>query len=156
MRALDDAAPACATCGEAGLRVGTDVQEVAAVAAGLDTHGERYLHRLFTDHEIAASLGGSTGWSDAGVASLAGRYAAKEAAIKVLRPVHTGVDWRLVEIVREPPGWVKMRLHGHARRLAGEAGLSAWAVSFAHDRGVAVATVLARHRCLEDDGPDSL
>ena len=151
---LTSGAPLCHTCGEPSLRLGTDVQELAAVADALERHGDRYLHRLFTDHEIASSLGSSSSWTDAGVASLAARYAAKESVIKVLRPVHTGVDWRLVEIVREPPGWVTIVLHGDVSRLAEDAGLSAWALSFAHDGGVALATVLARHHCNESAVPD--
>ena len=91
-------------------------------------------------------------WQEAAHASLAARFAAKEATIKVLRPLRRGYPWTEIEVVRRPGGWCSLRLHGAAERAARDAGLIATAVSFAHDGGVAVATVVAHHDC-EDDRP---
>ena len=137
----------CATCGEPALRVGTDVQAVSAVLDSVQRLGERYLARVYRPQEVADSLGTDLVWTASGAASLAGRYAVKEAVTKVLRPVHTGVPWNEVEVVRQPGGWCTLALHRDARRLAERCGLSQWALSFAHDGDVAVATVIARHDC---------
>ncbi|MEO5653974.1 MAG: holo-ACP synthase [Marmoricola sp.] len=144
-------APACPVCHESVVRVGTDVQEIAAVAAALRDHDERYLQRVFTSQEIDASTGGTTttaaGLNASATASLAGRYAVKEATIKALRPVHTGVPWPDIEVVRQPGGWCTLELHGVALRLASTSNLSHWSASFAHDGLVAVATVISLHTC---------
>lgn len=71
------------------LRVGVDVVSVADVAASVRRFGDRYVHRIFTPHEIAACrtacvpAGGDPTYS---AESLAARFAAKEAVVKVLRP----------------------------------------------------------------------
>ncbi|KQT90931.1 hypothetical protein ASG49_14565 [Marmoricola sp. Leaf446] len=137
----------CPTCGEPTLRVGTDVQAVAPVLEAVRRHGTRYLERVFTPDEVADSLGTDDGWSAVSAASLAGRYAVKEAVVKALRPVHTGVPWPMVEVVRQPGGWCTLRLHGDAARRAGRAGLDAWSISFAHEADTAVATVVVHHVC---------
>ena len=145
---LSTGALTCTTCGEPTIRVGTDVQEIAAVAAALDRHGERYLSRLFTAAEVENSRGASFAWTRSGTASLAARYAVKEAVIKVLRPA-SGLRWPSVEVVRQPGGWSSLALHADALALATDSGLSSWTLSFAHDGGLAVATVLARHGCTD-------
>jgi holo-[acyl-carrier protein] synthase len=139
--------PDCPSCRESALRVGTDLQEVAAVVDAVERHGDKYLRRVFTTQELSSSKAGGEVSSPASMASLAARYAVKEAVIKVLRPVQTGIDWREIEVVKEPGGWCTLLLHGGAARMADGAGLSAWAIAFAHDAGMAVATVVARHRC---------
>jgi holo-[acyl-carrier protein] synthase len=140
-------APACPVCHEPTVRVGTDVQGIDAVAAAVGKHGERYLDRVFTSQEVRSSTGG-TGTVDASAAaSLAARFAVKEAVIKVLRPVDSGVPWPDIEVVRQPGGWSEVALSGLAADVAGAAGLDDWVISFAHDSGVALATVIARHVC---------
>ena len=56
-------------------------------------------------------------------AGLAARFAAKEAAIKALRPAGPQPDWRSIEVRRDPEGWCDMHLTGEAARLAEIAGV---------------------------------
>jgi len=72
------------------VRVGTDVEAIADVAAALDRWGERYARRLFTTAE-RAECGGAA-------ARLTARFAAKEAAIKVLAPDDLVPRWRSIEV----------------------------------------------------------
>lgn len=137
----------CSGCGEESWRVGTDVQLIEAVRDSVGRFGEDYLIRVYLPPEVADSAGSGPVTSWAAASSLAGRYASKEAVIKVLRPVQTGVRWNQIEVVREPGGWCTLALHHDAHRLAERSGLSRWALSFAHDGNVAVATVLAMHSC---------
>jgi holo-[acyl-carrier protein] synthase len=74
---------------------------------------------------------------------LAARFAAKEAALKVLRPGEVGVSLREIEVVRSPGGWVELELSGPAATLARESGLSELAVSITHEAGFASAVVIA-------------
>ena len=78
------------------LRVGADVVSVHQVEASVARFGSRYLERVYTQHELESSVGRSP----VRAASLAARFAAKEATFKVLRPVGHQPDWRSVEVRR--------------------------------------------------------
>jgi holo-[acyl-carrier protein] synthase len=125
---------------ETGMRVGVDVTNVADVAESLQRFGDRYRHRLFTEHELASC----PGEPDLAAASLAARFAAKEAALKVLRPSGARPAWRSIEVRRHQDGWCDLQLHGEAARLADAEGISDLAVSLTHDAGIAAAVVVAR------------
>jgi phosphopantetheine--protein transferase-like protein len=83
------------------IRVGTDVTAVHQVAESVRRFGVRYLERIYTEHEISSCVGEPL----VEAASLAARFAAKEATIKVLRPVGHQPDWRSVEVRRDAGGW---------------------------------------------------
>jgi holo-[acyl-carrier protein] synthase len=121
------------------IRVGADVVAVHQVAESVDRFGARYLERIYTEHELSSCIGGSP----VRAASLAARFAAKEATIKVLRPVGHQPDWRSLEVRRHSEGWCTMSLSGHAATLADEAGIAELAVSLSHDGDVAAAVVVA-------------
>lgn len=117
------------------LRVGTDLLSVADVEAAIGAHADRYLRRVYTEGELEDCQGSAQ--------RLAARFAAKEAAIKVLRPVARAVPWREIEVRRDPGGWVQLHLLGSAAALAREEGLDGWAVSLAHEREWVTAVVIA-------------
>ncbi|HWI71679.1 MAG TPA: holo-ACP synthase [Baekduia sp.] len=121
------------------LRVGIDLVQVAQVAASLDEHGDHYLRRVFTEQEVAdCSRDGAPS-----PLRLAARFAAKEAAMKVLEPgPDAAVPWPSIEVVRNPGGAPSLRLHGPAADLAAAAGLTAFALSFTHEAAYAAAVVV--------------
>lgn len=123
----------------AGVRVGIDLVSVQSVEESVRTHGERYLDRVYTERELSECS------TSAGVdiERLAARFAAKEAALKVLRPHGEGVSWRAIEVRRDPLGWVDLELTGQAAALAAEAGLTHFAVSLTHEAGFASAVVVS-------------
>jgi holo-[acyl-carrier protein] synthase len=121
-------------------RVGIDLVDAAEVAAALEAHGDRYLRRVYTPEEVQDCR------RDAGIDAerLAARFAAKEAAIKVLRPDRrTAVPWTGIAVRRDPAGWVGLELHGRAAALAEAAGITRTALSISHERGTSCAVVLA-------------
>lgn len=122
------------------LRVGADIARVDDVSASVARFGDRYLRRLFTPHEIASC----TGAPPVVAASLAARFAAKEATIKVLRPVAAAPGWRTIEVCQHPSGWCELRLTGEAAALAAAADIKDLAVSLTHDGDLAAAVVLAQ------------
>lgn len=123
-----------------GLRTGIDLVSVAAVDESLHRHAERYLRRVYTAREIGDCTAADGVRSD----RLAGRFAAKEAAMKVLRvAAGEAVPWTEIEVVRQPGGWVELELHGRAAELAAAAGLGEFAVSLTHENGHAAAVVVA-------------
>ena len=72
-----------------------------------------------------------------------GRFVAKEATIKVLRPTGHQPDWRCIEIRRDPAGFCDVHLSGGAARMARAQGISNLAVSLTHEAGMAAAVVVA-------------
>jgi len=120
-------------------RVGVDLVAVDDVAASVERFGQRYLSRVYTDHERASCPGEPV----VAAAGLAARFAAKEAALKVLRPVGPRPQWRSIEVVRQPNGACDLALHGEAARLAASAGVRQLAVSLTHEAGMAAAVVVA-------------
>ena len=119
------------------LRTGVDLIEVERVAAAMARYGERFTRRVFTDGEIAYCAGRPT--------SLAARFAAKEAASKMLGvgiQHRDGVDWREIEIVSAANGDPSLRLYGKAARRADELGVTTIALSFSHTREHAIAFVV--------------
>jgi len=126
------------------LRVGLDIVAIDEVADSVECFGDRYLLRIFTSHELSccrrnAGPGGADTWSSE---SLAGRFAAKEAVMKVLRPVEMQLDWRSIEVHRMTGGWCQIRLSGKAEELAVDAGIDELSVSMSHEATVAAAVVV--------------
>jgi holo-[acyl-carrier protein] synthase len=128
------------------VRVGTDVTGVPDVIDSIERFGDRYLGRLFTEHELASCPGPPR----VAAAGLAARFAAKEAVVKVLEPTGARPAWRSIEVRRQPSGACGLVLSGEAARLATEAGITDLAVSLAHEGDVAVAVVIALQ---DDDAP---
>jgi holo-[acyl-carrier protein] synthase len=147
------------------LRVGMDLVPVSDVAASVERLGRRYLYRVFTPHERACARIGRDGAPPAAqepshrvtvggertsvaysTQSLAGRFAAKEATVKVLRPQGARPEWRSIEVHRAVGGWCELRLSGLAARLAAEAGITNLAVSVTHEPMMAAACVVAMGR----------
>lgn len=120
-----------------GHRVGIDLTSVTAVQEAVTKHGDRYLERVYTPAELV-DCGGDA-------ARLAGRFAAKEAAIKVLRPSpSTALPWNQIEVVRAGDGHVELHLSGLAATHAQAEGLTDFAVSLTHEGDAACAVVMAR------------
>jgi holo-[acyl-carrier protein] synthase len=121
-----------------GLRVGTDLVHVPDVEQSISRFGDRYLQRVYTPDELATCRSGD-GWS---VPRLAARFAAKEAAIKVLRPTG-GVSYRSVELRLDDDGAPTLAFTGAADARARELGLRDLSVSVSHDGAYAIAVLAA-------------
>ena len=122
------------------LQVGIDLVEVEEVAATLHSRlGTRYLSRIYTNREVEDCVRDR----EVDPVRLAGRFAAKEAAMKALRVGDRPVSWREVEVQRASDGAPTLVLHGAAAALAAEAGLSHFALSVTHERTYASAIVVA-------------
>jgi holo-[acyl-carrier protein] synthase len=125
--------PAAAVASRA--RTGCDLQRIADVTDAVRDFGARYLDRIYTPVEQEAGRLG-------GAASLAARFAAKEAVLKLIG-TPDGVDPRSIEIDHEA-GRPVVRLSGRAAELADQAGLGPIDVSLSHsgDHALAVAVAL--------------
>src|SRR5258708_40241813 len=94
--------------------IGSDLIDIRRVAKVIERHGERFLHRIFTDAERAKA--GRRAKSEKMVlATYAKRFAAKEACSKALGTgIRRGVWWRDMGVVNLPGGRPTMRLTGGA------------------------------------------
>ena len=88
--------------------------------------------RLFTDRELEVQ----------GVASLAARFAAKEAVAKALG-APGNLRWHDAEVVTEESGRPVLRIAGGVAALAATQGIRTWHLSLSHDGGMATAFVVA-------------
>lgn len=113
------------------LSTGIDMIEIERIEAAIREHGDRFLERIFTANELA-EVGQRA-------ASLAARFAAKEAVAKALGTGIGEVSWREIEIRRGSAGEPRLELYGAAARLAEKQGLGAWSISLSHTHAHAVA-----------------
>jgi holo-[acyl-carrier protein] synthase len=127
------------------LRVGIDLTSVFEVAASVERFGDHYVKRIFTPHEIeCCQVRSDSCESGAGYSyeSLAARFAAKEAVVKVLQPVGARPAWRDIEVRRVTGGRPEIRLSGRAAAMADRVGIADLAVSMTHEQSAAAAIVV--------------
>jgi holo-[acyl-carrier protein] synthase len=120
------------------VRVGIDTVLVESVREAIRVHGEHYLERVYTPAELEDCRVNDR----VDCQRLAARFAAKEAALKVLRPDTEGINLQTIEVLRRPAGWVELKLTGPAADLAAKAGLGDLAVSLTHEPEIASAVVV--------------
>ena len=116
---------------------GLDATEIARIAETIERYGDRFIHRVFTEGEIAYCRAKRDFAS-----SFAARFAAKEAAMKALGTGHSrGVFWTGIEVVRRggPP---QLRFHGGAAARFEAMGATGSLLTLTHSRELAIAHVL--------------
>jgi holo-[acyl-carrier protein] synthase len=111
--------------------VGIDVVDIERLGRALD-RTPTLAARLFTEHELESD----------GIASLAARFAAKEAVSKALG-APGGLRWTDAEVVRQDTGRPVLRVSGGVAAAAQAQGIRAWHLSMSHDGGIATAVVVA-------------
>ena len=116
---------------------GIDATEISRIAETIERFGDRFVHRIFTEGEIAYCRRKRDAAS-----SFAARFAAKEAAMKALGTGHSqNVLWRDVEVIRRggPP---QLQLHGGAARRFDAIGGNRSLLTITHAEHLAFAQVL--------------
>ncbi|MFE0690320.1 holo-ACP synthase [Streptomyces sp. JH002] len=116
--------------------VGIDVAEIARFGESLE-RTPQMADRLFVTAELWLPSG-----ERRGIASLAARFAAKEALAKALG-APGGLRWTDAEICQEDSGRPWLRVRGTVAERAEALGVRSWHVSLSHDAGVASAVVIA-------------
>lgn len=118
--------------------VGVDVVDIDRFAQVID-RTPRLLDRVFTDAERATDSGGQRS-----AASLAARFAAKEAVAKTLVDAR-GLEWHDCEVVIGEHGQPMLHLSNTVAAAANARGITNWHLSLSHDGGIAIAYVIASH-----------
>lgn len=118
--------------------LGIDAVEVARIRALLAERGKAFKKKVFTRDE----LGLFEGAPDAHI-HIAGRFAAKEAVLKVLGTGWgQGIHWRDVEVLADGNGIPVVNLHGKAEDRARELGIGRILLSITHTHDLAMATAM--------------
>ena len=108
---------------------GIDIVETARIRKLAEEHGQHFLDRVYTPAEQAYAARNPKRYYE----HLAGRFAAKEAVLKVLGTGwRGGIAWTDMEIVNEMSGQPKLLLTGECLRIATEQGISRWHISISH------------------------
>jgi len=123
--------------GSLGLLLGMDLTEIDRVAGILERHGDRFLARVFRDGEIRRQRRHARALA----AHVAGRFAAKEAAMKALGLGWRGLSFRDIEIGRDERGKPLVSFHGKALVRARSLKVLSAEVTITHGREIAAAVV---------------
>jgi len=114
--------------------VGVDIIEIGRIEEAVNTWGQRFLHRIYTETELRLCNNKPQ--------SFAVRFAGKEAVMKALGTGVKGISWREIEILAESSGKPWVQLSGKAKDKAESLGLTNLAISLSHSREYAVAFVV--------------
>jgi holo-[acyl-carrier protein] synthase len=115
--------------------IGVDLVSIDRVRAITQRWQDRFLARVYSEAERQDCFRRTSPY-----ASLAGRFAAKEAILKALGVGWTmGVRWRDVQVVSDAAGRPMARIEGRLQFLVQQAGVTQIHVSVSHDGAYAVA-----------------
>ena len=116
------------------LRTGVDLIEISRLAELDSKIKTRFLNRIYTpkEQEICGS----------NQASLAGRFAAKEAVSKALGSGIGEIHWKDIEILKGEEGEPILHLHQKALILSNQLGIKLWSISISHNKTTAIAYVV--------------
>jgi len=128
------------------LFTGIDLIEIERIARAIERWGDRFLDRVFTPAELEHYR--------TRTASLAARWAAKEAVAKLLgvgirglggagRP-EDALAWKEIEVLSDAEGRPTLTLHGRAAARAQALALGPIAISLSHTREHAIASAVAQ------------
>lgn len=118
---------------------GIDLVDRPRIEEMLKRHGERFLNRVFTAKEQAYA-----GANKDGIEKLAGRFAAKEAVLKLMGTGWRGkIAWTDIEVVNNPTGQPEVGLAGEVEKLADGLGIKHISVSITHTANFAIASAVA-------------
>jgi holo-[acyl-carrier protein] synthase len=118
---------------------GIDIVETERIRKLVEHHGQHFLDRVFTAEEQRYCAASPKRYYE----HLAGRFAAKEAVLKVLGTGwRGGIAWTDIEVVKETSGQPKILLTGECERIAKELGIYRWHVSISHIETHATASAI--------------
>src|SRR3954471_13890239 len=119
--------------------IGTDIVECLRIGRMIEQHGEVFLPRVYTDHEIRYCQGRKRAMEH-----FAGRWAAKEAVLKCLGTGWSkGLCWTDIEVANDTAGKTAVSLHAATDDHAKSIGIREVMITISHCRAYAVAYALA-------------
>ena len=118
---------------------GIDIVECERIKQMMDTHGDKFLHRVYTDCELSYCRSRRRA-----VEHFAGRWAAKEAVVKALGTGwNRSIGYKDIEVQNASDGVPKIGLRGAAREQAQQLGITRIFISISHCEAYATAHAVA-------------
>ena len=117
---------------------GIDLVDFPRIEEMINRHGSHFLDRIFTQTEQQqASVIKNR------IERLAGRFAAKEAILKLLGTGWRGkIAWTDIEVVNNRFGQPQVTLSGEVKKIASKMGVRGISLSITHTANFAIASVV--------------
>jgi holo-[acyl-carrier protein] synthase len=118
---------------------GIDLVDCPRIEQMVQRHGERFVKRVFTAAERAYAEANKNE-----IEKLAGRFAAKEAILKLMGTGWRGkIAWTDIEIINNAAGQPEVTLSGEVKKIADGLGIKHISVSITHTANFAIASAVA-------------
>ena len=118
---------------------GIDLVDFPRIKEMYERHGQRFLDRVFTQAEQQYALGVKNI-----IEKLAGRFAAKEAVLKLIGTGLRGkISWKDIEVTNTPMGEPKISLSGEVEKIATKKKIEQITISITHTAEFAIASAVA-------------
>ncbi len=118
---------------------GIDLVDFPRIEEMVNRHGERFLNRVFTETEQAYAESNKNSTE-----KLAGRFAAKEAILKLVGTGWRGkIAWTDIEVINNLAGQPEVTLRGEVKKIADQLGINHVSVSITHTANFAIASAVA-------------
>ena len=125
---------------------GIDLVDCPRIEEMIKRHGERFVNRVFTANEQAYAEANKNS-----IEKLAGRFAAKEAILKLIGTGWRGkIAWTDIEVINNSTGQPEITLSGEVEKLADKLGIKHISVSITHTANFAIASAVALAQSDED------
>ena len=118
---------------------GIDLVDFGRIEKMLEKHPKRFLDRVFTPTEQTDADNTKNR-----IEKLAGRFAAKEAVMKLIGTGwRDGIAWTDIEVVNNPLGQPIVTVTGKVKELADQQGVEQITLSITHTSNFAIASAVA-------------
>jgi len=118
---------------------GIDLVDFPRIEDMINRHNERFISRVFTAAEQAYADSNKNR-----IEKYAGRFAAKEAVLKLIGTGWRGkIAWTDIEVVNSPSGQPQVNLDGEVKIIADKMGITQISISITHTANFAIASAVA-------------
>lgn len=118
---------------------GIDLVDFPRIEQMVQRHGSRFLNRVFTQAEQKYAASNKNN-----IEKLAGRFAAKEAVLKLMGTGWAGkIAWTDIEIINNPQGQPQVTLTGEVKKIAEQLNITHVSISITHTANFAIASAVA-------------
>jgi len=118
---------------------GIDLVDFPRIEEMIKRHDDRFLDRIFTAAEQA--------YADANrnrIEKLAGRFAAKEAVLKLIGTGWRGkIAWTDIEVINNPVGQPEVTITGEVKKIAEKLRIKQISISITHTANFAICSAVA-------------
>ena len=118
---------------------GIDLVDFPRIEEMIKRHSERFINRVFTSAEQAYADKNKNR-----VEKYAGRFAAKEAVLKLIGTGWRGkIAWTDIEIINNSSGQPQVTLDGEVKKISEKLGITEISISITHTANFAIASAVA-------------